>query len=174
MGFEDALATRAILSNNEKTNIDKVLAKDETQQLRELVKKPELARSELLDMMYLLAATESKLYKFNNYKRKIIMLFYARIREHVDMLQQLIDYIDIESAKEKNGAYVITPRTKSLLLTCRRRLDQNTKFLVQVYLNLCRTTLSMEALGFLETLKQKFELLTKSESRGLTLEDIKK
>lgn len=40
----------------------------------------------------------------------------------------------------------------------RSMLEHNTKFLVDLYMNIARTTLSIGATGFMEIIKQKFEI----------------
>jgi hypothetical protein len=49
-------------------------------------------------------------------------------------------------------------RCKQLLYNNERLIEHNAKFLIDLYLNIGRTTLSLGGTGFLETLKNKYEL----------------
>jgi len=179
--FEDRLAQSLFSGNAEKTFLDKILAKDDVQAIRELIRKPKLSRSELLELLYLISATESKLVNYSAWDRYVILKFFVWIREFVKIAELLYDYQDdlkekenicircsgyiknekkykIKCLCEKPVMYILTERTRKLLDNNERLIEHNAKFLIDLYLNIARTTLSLGGTGFLETLKNKYEI----------------
>lgn len=187
--IEQELA-RAIFNNpQEKTFIDKIFAKDDVTSVRELIKKPRLTREQLLELLYLLSANETKLLNYSAWDRYIALKFFVWIREFIKVAELLYDYKDyllfqenickeckgyIEkepiltyawSTKkidkcvcEKPRRQFLTDRTKKYLENCERLIEHNAKFLIDLYFNIGRTTLSLGATGFIETLKNKYEI----------------
>jgi hypothetical protein len=154
--FENAIqdSIRASRFDTEKTFIDKILAKEDIEKVRELVKKPRLTRSELLELLYLIASTESKLVNFDEYQRYVALKFFVWIREFIKVCEFLFDYQDDLTSNVTN----LTTTTEQLLNNITRRLEHNAKFLIDLYLIIARTTLSLGATGFGETLKNKYEV----------------
>lgn len=175
--FENQIQQGLFQGNKEKTFIDKILAKEDSDRLRELVKKPKLKREELLELLYLLGATESKLLNYSQWDRYVALKFFVWIREFVKVAELLYDYSDdlirneqtcltCGSQIQKNGTCVcgtfkpkikLNKRTRQLLYNNERLIEHNAKFLVDLYLNIGRTTLSLGATGFIEFLRTKFE-----------------
>jgi hypothetical protein len=54
--------------------------------------------------------------------------------------------------------YILSDRTKRIFLNNKLLLEHNVKFLINLYLNMARTSLSVGASGFIEILKNKFEI----------------
>jgi hypothetical protein len=184
MSFEDNIKQAIFSQQTEKTFVDKVLAKDDTKAIQELVKKPKLTRSELLELLYLVASTEAKLVNYSEWERYVILKFFVWIREFTKIAEILYDYQDDLELKEafcyNCKAYVnlndkkfeklpkcscekpdlkfkLSLRTKKLLSNNERLLEHDAKFLVDLYLNIARTSLSLSATGFMNTLTNKFE-----------------
>lgn len=185
--FEQALQ-QAIFSNKaEKTFIDKLLAKDDSNRVRELISKKSLTRQNLLELLYLLSSTESKLLNYGAWDRYIILKYFVWIRQFIKICENLFDYQDdiikksnsclkcklvykdvIEdgkllykrecTCKDPKPIIVLTPRTRKLLHNTQRNLEHAAKFNIDLYFNIARTTLSIGATAFIEMLKNKFEL----------------
>lgn len=182
INFEEELQKSFFSSNNEKSFIDKLLSKEESNRIRELIKKEKLERSDLLELLYLLSGTEAKLLNYGPWDRYVILKFFVWIREFTKIAEMLFDYKDdlerkkitcfhckelfkdlkkekaVCKCKEPKSSLTITIRTKKLLYNNERFIEHNTKFLVDLYLNIARTGLSVGATGFLELLKNKFEV----------------
>lgn len=181
--FEQNLQNAMFSGNREKTFIDKLLAKEDVDRLRELVKKPKLQRAELLELLYLLGSTESKLLNYGQWDRYVILKFFVWIREFIKVAELLYDYADDLKVKENtcknckqpkevpDGSKVVacdcgnfessidlTKRTRQLLYNNERLIEHNAKFLIDLYLNISRTTLSIGGAGFMEMLKNKYEI----------------
>ena len=152
--FEQALANTIFSKQGEKTFVDKVLARQDIESVRELIKKPRLKREELLELLYLLTSTESKLLNYSEWDRYIILKYFVWVREFVKVSELLYDYKDYL----ENHPDVLTERSKELLDSCQRLIEHNAKFLIDLYFNIARTTLSLGATGILELIKNKYEI----------------
>lgn len=180
MTFEQALQQGMFSRDNEKTFIDKLLAREDVNKVKELIKKPKLTREELLELLYLLSSTEAKLLNYGEWDRYIILKFFVWIREFVMMSELLFDYQDDLKIKENTCTkcslliktdhikkcvceepirkIVLSDRTRKLLSNNERLIEHNAKFLIDLYFNIARTTLSLGATGLLEILKNKYEI----------------
>jgi hypothetical protein len=74
--------------------------------------------------------------------------------------------IDIEKTDEKctcgikfTPVFKLSENTGQIFENNMRLLEHNIKFLVDLYFNLARTTLSLGGTGFLEALKNKYEMV---------------
>lgn len=155
MSFESQLQQGVFSGNSEKTFIDKLLAKDDVNIIREIIKKKRLTREDMLEIIYMISGTESKLYNFGEYERYIILKLHIWIREFTKIAEQLYDYIDYLENKEN---FNITKRTQVMIDNILLLLEHNIKFLVDMYLNICRTSLSLGGTGFLEILNNRYEM----------------
>lgn len=177
--FEQAIQNSLNMAAKDRSFVDKLLAKEDVDRLRELTKKPKLCREDLLELLYLLTSTESKLLNLGEWDRYIMLKFFVWIREFIKIAELLYDYQDDLKRKEhlcanckkydddiKNRCICfefkpsaqLTPRCKQLLYNNERLIEHNAKFLIDLYLNIGRTTLSLGGTGLLEILKNKYEL----------------
>ena len=180
--FEQILQNAVFANKGEKTFIDKLLAKEEAGRVKDLISKNNLTRQDLLELLYLLSGTESKLLNYGAWDRYIILKYFVWIRQFIKIAENLFDYQDdilrktstcltckkllMNFEKEKkectckkpNPMTVLTPRTKKLLFNTQRNLEHAAKFNIDLYFNIARTTLSLGATAFMEMLKNKFEL----------------
>lgn len=153
--FEDNLKQGLFTSTRERSFIDKVLAKDDVNDVRELIKKPELTRSELLEILYLISGTEAKLLNYSDWDRYVILKFFVWIREFIKIAEILFDYEDFLKQKKT----ILSPRAKRLLKNNTLLIQHNAKFLIDLYLNISRTSMSVGASAFVELLKNKYEVI---------------
>lgn len=158
MSFEDNISSQLFSGTQEKTFIDKVLAKDDVNAIRSLIKKPRLTREELLEILYLISGSESKLLNYGEWDRYVILKFFVWIREFIKVAELLYDYEDELQKKEEAGKIHLTHRTKKLLDNNSLLIQHNAKFLIDLYLNISRTSMSIGMSGFLELVRNKYEL----------------
>jgi hypothetical protein len=159
MVFEEQIQKSMFTGNKEKTFVDKVLAKDDIDSIRSLMKKPKLTREDLLELLYLLGSSESKLFNLGEWDRYVMLKFFVWIREFCKVLEQIYDYEeDMKKWQEEGKKNVFDEETKQLFNNNIRYMEHNIKFLVDLYLNMGRTTLSLNATGFIELLKNRFEV----------------
>lgn len=159
MGFEQNLQNSIFQSSPEKTFVDKVLARKDVDALRDLMRKEELSRGDLLEILHLVSGIEQKLLNYGEWDRYIILKFFVWIREFVKIAEILYDYNDKLVTKERDKKQILSGRAKELLHNNRRLMEHNIKFLVDLYFNIGRTSLSVGATGLLELLKNKYELV---------------
>ena len=180
--FEQSLQGSLFSGQSEKSYIDKLLAKSDVDRIRELIRKNKLSREDLLELLYLLSGNEAKLLNYGEWDRYVILKFFVWIREFVKVAEIMFDYQEDlktkentcktcdkleETKKEKNkcgcdvfiSSITISKRTKQLLYNNERLIEHNVKFLIDLYLNIGRTTLSLGATGIMELLKNKYEVV---------------
>lgn len=153
--IEQQLAQHMFSKDNEKTFIDKVLSRQDVERIRQLIKKPKLDRSELLDILYNVVGVEAKLANYSEWDRYLMNKFFVWLREFIKLAEQLFDYIEY---LDKNPEYEISHRGKLLLENSRALLEHNCKFLIDLYLNIARTSMSIGATGWLELVRNKYEV----------------
>lgn len=91
--FEQQFGQRIFsMQNAEKSYTDKLLAKEDVRNIQDLVKKEDLTRSELLEILYLLSSSEIKLANFSEWDRYLLGKFLAWIRDFVSICEILYDY----------------------------------------------------------------------------------
>lgn len=174
--LEDNITRNIFAGQTEKTFIDKIFAKEDVEKIRDLIKKPKLTRSELLELLYLISANESKLVNYGEWDRYIALKFFVWIREFIKVAELLYDYKDDleKKAKLSNSKFNLSDRSKQLLDNNERLIEHNAKFLIDLYLNMARTTLSLGATGFIETLKNKYEIAYPNNGSNVQATDEKK
>jgi hypothetical protein len=177
MAFEDNLTNGFFKGTSEKTFIDKILAKEDVEAIRKLIKKSNLTREELLEILYLISGTEAKLVNYSDWDRYVVMKYFVWIREFIQNAELLYDYFDyIESKRinpkgsdgkrkdlsadviKKENRIKISEKTDLTLESVRSVMEHNAKFLIDMYLNIVRTSMSIGGTGFLEILKNKYEI----------------
>lgn len=143
----------------ERSFIDKMLAKQDVDYIRELMRKERLNRSELLELLYMCLSTEAKLLNYDEWSRYVILKYFVWIREFIKVAELLFDYQDFLKKQEATGKIGLTERTKQLLDNNERLIEHNAKFLIDLYLNIGRTSLSLGATGLMELLTNKYEVV---------------
>lgn len=159
MAIEDQLQQSLFKRDSERTFIDKVLAKEEVDRIRELVKKPKLARNEMLELLYLVGGNEAKLLNYSDWDRYLMNKFFVWLREFVKILEMFFDYREyLEGKEKKDKNFKLSSRFRKILDNNQALLEHQVKFLIDLYLNVGRTSLSVGATGFMELLTNKFEM----------------
>ena len=158
MVIEQALAEAFKQRDTEKTFIDKLLAKDDIARIKELMRKNGLKREELLELLYMLSSSESKLLMLPEYHRYVLLKYFVWVREFVKICEFNFDYRENLNRKVQSGRFKLSDRAKRILDDNTKMLEHNTKFLVDLFLMIARTSLSLNGAAFGELLKQRFEL----------------
>lgn len=153
--FEAALGQRLFTGNAEKTFLDKILSRKDAERIRDLMRKTPLQREDLLELLNLLSGVEAKLVNLDEWGRYVTLKYFVWIREFIKINMMLFDYKD---ESEKNQVLRLNDRSRRLLDNNIRLMEHNTKFLIDLYLNINRSTLSLGGSAFFETLKNKFEI----------------
>lgn len=171
--FEQDLQNSLYQRESEKTFVDKILARKEVDQIRNLIKKERLEREDLLEILYLISGNEAKLLNYGEWDRYVILKYFVWLREFVKTLELFFDYRDDLQAKAEKEGRELSPRLVRLLNNNQRLMEHNAKFLIDLYLNIARTTLSIGASGFMEILTQKFEYSYPQQKEAIANETTK-
>lgn len=153
--FEKSIQQSMFNKNNEKTSIDKLLARNEVERINEIIKREKLGRDGTLELLYLCLGTESKLLNLGQWERYVLLKFFVWIREFTKLVEMLYDLRTFF----KTSNLKLSERSEQFLDNTERLMENNVKFLVDLYLNIGRTTLSLGGTGFMELLKNKFEMV---------------
>lgn len=153
--FEKNIQKSMFSKNSEKTSIDKLLARNEVERINEIIKREKLGREGTLELLYLCLGTESKLLNLGQWERYVLLKFFVWIREFTKLVEMLYDLRTFFKTNNMN----ISERCIQFLDNTERLMENNVKFLVDLYLNIGRTTLSLGGTAFMELLKNKFEML---------------
>lgn len=184
--FEYALGQALFSKQSEKTFVDKILARQDVDLVRSITRKAKLSREDLTELLHLCSGAELKLLNYGEHDRYLMGKFFVWIREFVALAEQLYDYKEELERKEKTcqscmqllGDLSFTAEKETKKCKCRepkrikalsdrarkvfdnnmRFMEHNIKFLVDLYFNLARSTMSLGATGALELLRSKFEI----------------
>lgn len=168
--YEQQLGRYIYGGQQEKTFIDKTLARNDVEEMKEIMEKDDLTRGELLKLLFLISGNEMKLLNFGDFERYLGGKFYAWIRDFVSCAELLYDY---KAAIEKKK-FKVNENTRLMLENIRRQLLHNIKFLVDVFFYLSRSTLSLEATGFDTITKNRYEYFYPEGMRGFSPQDQQK
>lgn len=157
--YEQQVQQGLFANSGEKTYIDKVLSRADINEMRKLMKKEKLERHEVIDLLYLLSSSESKVLNHTSWERYIVLKFFVWIRDFVKTIEQLFDYINDLEKKEAEKLISISEETKRILTNCERLIQHDSKFLVDLYLNMVRSSLSVNGYAFEKLLTNRAELV---------------
>lgn len=156
MNYEDALGGKAFRSESDKTYIDKLLGRKEVDQLKRLIEKDELDRSDLLRLLYLLTGGELKIVNLTEWDRYLLGKYYTWIRDLVKVAEFLYDYEDnVKTGIVKFGVH--KEEIGDGLKSIKKMVLHDVKFSVDIYLFLTRSTLSLSGAAFDRLSKSRYE-----------------
>lgn len=154
-GFEQAVANTMLKPKSEKTYIDKMLSKQDIDSTKEVFKKDDLTREELLELLHSCVNSEMQLKNFSKWERQIVLKLYVWIGEFSKLAQMMFDIKD----QIKTNFHHYTPECHNLMNQCSRMMEHITKYMISFYHNITRTSLSIQATAFTELLHNKFEMV---------------
>lgn len=154
--IEDEITRGLFSKNTEKTFIDKILAKDDIAKMKDLVRKEDLTRSDMLELLYLISGVEQKLVNYSEWDRYVILKFFVWIREFVKLMELLFDWEDNQKKIEEQ--FTLTAEQRLLFDKSKKIMEHNVKFLMDLFLNIMRSSLSVNGSAFFEILRNKYEL----------------
>ncbi len=179
--YEAGLGRYLYSGNSEKSFIDKTLARSDIDEIKEIMKKPDLERTDLLQLLYLLAGSEIKLVNFGEFDRYLLGKYYAWIRDFVAAAENLYD-VETDFVKfktdclkkategKKAGKEKVLNHTQEMLKGSKKKLLHDIKFLVDIFFYLSRSTLSLEGAAFDTITKQRYEYYYPNQSQQLSQE----
>ena len=141
--LQDAqIATWLSQNRSDKNSLDKAHARRDIEELETVLASKELSSDSLARILALMSGGEGKLFNFNRAERIIVLRVFVCVREVTRLLESFLK-IDNKSPVEKRVYF---------------ELQQSAKFLIALYLSIARTSLSIDAMGFMESLSTKIEM----------------
>lgn len=140
---------RFALNLSESTYTDKLLAKRVIERLQLYMRKKELTREDIYEILYLLTSEELKVLNFNEFDRYVLGKFYAWIRDFMVVADKIYQWYEKETDE----------KIKKYLEKSKKEMESVIRFLVDVFLYLARSTLSKEAKAFDTLSKQRIEYI---------------
>lgn len=168
--YEQLLGQNLYGGRNEKTFIDKTLARSDVDEIKEIMQKDYLTQHDIRKLLYQLAAIETKLLNFGDWERYLQGKYYAWIRDFAQSLE--MNHKVLADIKKKDVK--ANDKVKRMLETVREKMQHNLLFLCDVYLYLGRSTLSLEATGFDTITKNRYEYFYPGYQQGLNMPQEKK
>jgi hypothetical protein len=168
--YEGYLGQHLYSGQQEKSFVDKTLARSDVDEIKDIMQKDELTLHDIRRLLYQLAAIETKLLNFGDWERYLQGKFYAWIRDFAQSLELTYSVID----DAKTGKSSMNKHTKAMLENCRKKMQHNLLFLCDVYLYLGRSTLSIEATAFDTITKNRYEYYYPGQQPGQPIETQKK
>ena len=172
--FEKGLQKSIFSQSTEKSFIDKLLARDDVDKMRELIKKDDWTRKDVSEILYLLSGNEQKLLNHTDYSRYFSLKFYVWVREFAKTLEEFYDARDYYEIKDKptnktgkkdkskgedKPSFKLTDRAKLMNKNIIKELEHTTKFLIDLLLRIDRTSMSLGAKAFQEALTNRYEVV---------------
>jgi hypothetical protein len=156
--FERYLNAKMFQGGGYKTFIDKVLAKENIGKIHDIIIKEELDRKDYLEILYLMSGEESKLLNYSGQERYILLLFFTWIRDLVNIAELIFEYRSYLTSAKPGSVGALSVRADRELKNVLHRIEFDIKFLVDVWSQISRTSLSLGGTGLLEILKNKYEI----------------
>lgn len=160
MGIEEAAIDFLKSKTREKTFIDKLMAKEDIAQMQVLCKKEKLTRGEILELLHLCLSSELKLTNFDKNERYILGKYFVWVRDTVKISEIFFDHFEAIEKKQRESKVdkkelVMVNRLKS---NCHSLIEHNVKFMVDMFIYIVRSSMSINGSTFSEILSNKFEL----------------
>lgn len=151
---------RMFSKTHEKTLIDKLLAREEAARLKELIQKKGLKREELLEIIHIAGNIHSKLLNYSEYDRYVNTKYYVWLREFIVICELFYDITAELEIQEKDGNInkEKLQEIKRIIDKTSNTLEHTAKAMIDLYLNIGTTSLSIRGTFLLESLRNKFEV----------------
>lgn len=153
MGIENTLNSSLFSGYSDKSFVDKTLAREDNLEIKTIIEKETLERSDYAKLGHYLSSIESKLLNFTDWDRYMAGKFLCWINDFIATAGLMFDYIsEVESNKIE-----LLDESKKLLSDVQKIFSHDCKELVSTYSYITRSTLSLKAKGFDTVLTNKFE-----------------
>jgi hypothetical protein len=153
MGTIEQQIGNSMMTGRDRTFSDKVMSREDIEQVKSLMRKERLGRSEINQLVHACLSAEAKLVNLSEWDRYVINKYFIWISEMLKNIELTYDY---EDRMRSHGE--LTMNMQTLLRNCILLLEYSIKEQVNVYLNIIRTSLSVGATGFSELLNNRFEI----------------
>lgn len=152
--IEQQLNSNLFTKPAEKTYVDKILARADIERIGVLMRKTNLKREEILELLYLLNSSEIKLVSYDENLRYFLAKFFVWLRDVAQQAELLFYYSDKLSKRPE----LMSENSKKMIESIRIVLENSFKFLADIYLNVVRSSLSLHGKGYDALLSNRFEM----------------
>jgi hypothetical protein len=154
MSFEEAIQQQIFRSPKDKSYSDKLLTKEEAESIRVLMTKKHLTREDIQELLNRCAGVEAKLLNLSAWERYVLLKFYVWVVAFGKVAEGVHQY---KEDLERKGN--IPETTQQSLDNCTQTIEYMAKFLVNLYLNIARTTQSLGSSAFQSLISNKYEFV---------------
>jgi len=156
--IENRLQQALYSPNMERALSDKVLAQKDIDAIRDIIRRDRLGLADLRELAYNLGATEVKLINLDLKERYLLGKYLTWAYQVVQIQETHIKNKEILSKKD------VTPLTMETNNMVYEILDEEIKKMVNIYLYLGRSSLSLKGEAFSRLLTNKFDYQYKQDS----------
>ena len=150
-GVENKLNESMYSGQGAKAHTDKLLAVEEINEIKEIIQADRLKGEDLRKLVYLLGAVEIKLVNFDQKDRYVLGKYLTWIRRTITLVSMHLKQIDDTQAEDKTKT---TDEANEMIYNI---LDEDTKYLCDIFLYLTRSSLSLNGVAFDTLNKARFE-----------------
>lgn len=151
--FEEQIAKQMMItSNQEKSFIDKLTAKEDVMRMREIHKEMKLNREQVMEMLQIITGNEAKFLNFDAFERWVFARYFLKISESFQIDDSIWDLYEIILKETED---------KEVLRIWEENIDwvnRTSKSFVNNFQWLTRSGMSIGGVGFDKVLKNRFEL----------------
>ena len=166
--YEQQLGREMFGRERARSSIDKALATEDVAELKRLISKDNMTKEDFSNLIYHLTSTELKLIKLDGHTQYILLKFFVWVREYVRVAQKFYD-VETKLKGNLNNLFSkedisgtpqeeVSPIGLDLFDQAKRGVILDAKFMIDVFLGMARSTLSMDAVGFQKTLTESHEI----------------
>lgn len=154
--IEQRLGQAMYMNSPERALSDKALATKEIEAIKEIVKRDTLGLADLRELSYLLSAAETKLVELDHRERWLLGKYLTWINQITQIQETNIKNMKVHKST-KISDFEISSNISLTDTMIFEILDEEIKKMVNIYLYLTRSSLSLDGVGFSSLLSQKFE-----------------
>ena len=156
LSIEQYLGNEMFARNYERTSVDKPLAKEDVQRVKELMKKQHLSKEELTEVYHHVSTTEIKLLNFGvNDKYQLTECIITMD----SIFNAAMQIYDIYETLPQTPSSDIEKQTKELWMQNRTLGERCVRTLLTHYLYMSRGTLSLDGVGFDKVITSRHEIV---------------
>jgi hypothetical protein len=174
--YEDYLNRGITRPDTDKSFTDKLLGREDANRLKDLISKDDLTREDLSEILNLISSINSKLVNYSDWDRYALGKYYTWIRSFIKINQEVIkmkDEIDHSllildtqlkdvSLSEDDREFILKAKTyyletNDLVIKTRDFGLDDSKFIIDVFLFMSNSTMSVSAAAFDKLSSSRYE-----------------
>jgi len=159
--YENHMVESMVKHERARSSLERALASEESRELQSIISKHKLDSRDFERLAYCLNSVEMKLLNLNDRRQYILLKYFVWVREYIRVAKK---FYDLEEKLDKENT--MRKEIRDIFNQVHMDMLANTKFIIDMFVGMGRSTLSLGATGFLETLKIKHELVYNTPVAG--------